>query len=205
VPLQDLDLAQEVFMAATEFCFPFRPGRSYYNGHLAEYSRFKVKGMNQCFLLVPASHYGLDSNNFISMMRSPALNFPLLPLPHYINGLASIAVSNRTDHHNFESQIEFLIDGMDIDEEWCCTYLDGPGLEFVRSRCTRSAKKARMGSHPKYEGNLTIYIKNELEREVVVCVVGRVMEDNGKSPSHPLVSDCLNYLVLSLAFIARLR
>jgi hypothetical protein len=137
--------------------------------------------MNQCFSLVPASHYGLHSEVFADVIRSPGLDFPLLPLPHYVKGLASIAVTHNTDDNNFFTQLEFLIDGMDIDEEWCHTYLDDPALEFIRNRSTRSAKRARMGSHPKYEGNLTTYIHNELEREVVIRVVGRTMEDNGKS------------------------
>jgi len=191
VPLDEVQLAQEAFATSTEFCFPFRPGRSNYNRHLIQYSRFRVKGMNQCFFLVPASHYGLHSEVFVDVMRSPGLHFPLLPLPHYVKGLASIAVTHNADDNNFVTQLEFLIDGMDIDEEWCNTYLDDPALEFIRSRSTRSAKKARMGSHPKYEGNLTTYIHNELEREVVIRTVGRTIEDNGKSMSHYLFFDCL--------------
>jgi hypothetical protein len=61
-------------------------------------------------------------------------------------------------------------------------------MEFVRSRSTRSAKKARMGSHPKYEGNLTTYIHNGSERKDVMGVIGRVMKNNGGyTRSHPLI------------------
>jgi hypothetical protein len=173
---EDLHLVQEALTAATEFCFPFRPGRSHYNRHLSQYSRFRVKDMNQCFFLVPAPHYGLHPGAFVDIMQLPDLAFPLLPLPHYIKGLANIVVSHGTDNNNFLTQITFLIDGVDIGEEWCNMYLDGPSLEFVRSISTRSAKKDRMGSHPKYEGNLTTYIHDESEREVAVNIVGRVME-----------------------------
>src|ERR1700733_4683770 len=59
VPSEKLIQAQETFNAATEFCMPFRPGRSNYNQHLSKYPRFKIKGMNQCFCVVPGSHFGL--------------------------------------------------------------------------------------------------------------------------------------------------
>jgi hypothetical protein len=159
--------------------------------------------MNQCFFLVPASHYGLSSKVFVDVMRLPGPDFPLLPLPHYINGLASIAVNCSTDDNNFVAQTEFLIDGMDIDDEWCYTYLDGPSLEFVRSRSTRTAKKSRMGSHPKYENNLTTYIHNELEREVAIRVAGRVIatKGNGKTVSRSRFSNCLNYILCSPVLI----
>jgi hypothetical protein len=104
------------------------------------------------FFLVP------DSND---IMHLPHVGFPLLPLPHYVRGLMKIAVSER-NALNFRIQLEFLVDGMDIDEEWCDNYLDGPAHwhEHVKSKCTRSAKKLRMGSHPKYDGNLTTYIRS---------------------------------------------
>src|ERR1700676_4281366 len=106
--------------------------------------------MNQCFFLVPAPHYGLHPGVFVDIMQLPDLAFPLLPLPHYIKGLANIVVGHGTDNNNFLMQITFLIDGVDIDEEWCNMYLDGLSMEFVQSISTRSAKKDRMGSHPKY-------------------------------------------------------
>ena len=77
-------------------------------------------------------------------------------------------------------QLEFLIDGMDIDEEWCDNYLDGPAQELVKSKNTRSAKKLRTGSHPKHDGNLTTYIHNETERKEALGIVGRVMENRGE-------------------------
>ena len=33
------------------------------------------------------------------------------------------------DAHNFRVQLGFIIDGMDIDEEWCDNYLDGKSEE----------------------------------------------------------------------------
>jgi hypothetical protein len=179
VPFEDLHKVREAFNTEFNFCFPFRPGRAYYNQHLAQYPRFKVNGMHQCLYLVPDSHYGADSQAFNDIMHLPDVGFPLPPLPHYVRGLAKIVVSDR-DAHNFRVQLEFLIDGMDIDEEWCDNYLDGPAQEHVKSKSTRSAKKLRMGSHPKYDGNLTTYIHNETERKEALGVVGRVMENHGE-------------------------
>jgi len=185
VPFEDLRQVEEAFSAEAEFCAPFRPGRSYYNKHLAQYSRFKVKGMHQCFFIVPDYHYGLDSKAFDDIMRLPHLDFPLLPLPRYVNGLASVAVRPNMDNNSFVAQIEFLIDGMDIDEKWCHTYLDGSCQDLVKSKSSPSAKQARMGSHPKYEGNLTTYIRNDKERNGIINVVGRVMADHGEFFLYP--------------------
>jgi hypothetical protein len=176
VPSEKLIQAQETFNAATEFCTPFRPGRSNYNQHLSKYPRFKIKGMNRCFCVVPGSHFGLSPKAFDDIMDFPHLSFPLLPLPNYVKGLANIATTEGTDSNNFVSQIEFLVDGMDIDEEWCHNYLDGRALAFVLRKSTRSAKKARMGSHPKYEGNLTTFIHDESERQDIIRVIGRGMD-----------------------------
>ena len=174
VSCEDLHKVREVFNAEFNFCSPFRPGRAYYNQHLAQYPRFKVNGMHQCFFLVPDSHYGANSQAFDDIMH---VGFPLLSLPHYVRGLAKIVVSD-SNAHNFRVQLEFFIDGMDIDEEWCDNYLDGPAQEYVKSISTRSAKKLRMGSHPKYDGNLTTYIHNETERKEALCIMGRVMGNN---------------------------
>ena len=69
-------------------------------------------------------------------MHLAYVGFPLLPLPRYVRGLAKIVVSD-SNAHNFRVQLEFLIDGMDIDEEWCDNYLDGPAQEHVKSISTR--------------------------------------------------------------------
>ena len=74
--------------------------------------------------------------------------------------------------HNFRVQLEFLINGMNIDEEWCDNYLDGPAQEHVKRKSTRNMKKLRMGSHPKYDGNLTTYIHNETEWKDALGVIG---------------------------------
>ncbi|KIM35677.1 hypothetical protein M413DRAFT_449627 [Hebeloma cylindrosporum] len=174
VPFQDLAKVRETFNGKSDFCFPFRPGRSYYNRHLAQYPRFKINGMHQCFFLVPDSHYRVNSQAFNDIIHLPHVGFPLLPLPHYVRGLAEIAASDR-NALSIRVQLEFLIDGMDIDEEWCDEYLDGSGQEYVKSKCTRNAKKLRMGSHPKYDGNLTTYIHDETEQKVARGVVGRTM------------------------------
>ena len=87
-----------------------------------------------------------------------------------------IVVSDR-NAHNFRVQLEFLIDGMDIGEEWCDDYLDGPAQEHVKRKSTRSMT---MGSHPKYDGNLTAYIHIETERKEALGVVGRITENDGE-------------------------
>ena len=92
-----------------------------------------VNGMHQCFLLVPDSHYCLNYQDFNDIMHLPNVGFPLLPLPHYVGGLMKIVVSDRTAH-NFRVQLEFLIDGMDIDKEWCDNYLDEPASSRHKSK-----------------------------------------------------------------------
>ena len=108
----------------------------------------------------------MNSEVFNDIMHLPHIGFPLLP--HHVRGLGKTVVTDR-NAHNFEVQLEFLIGEMDI-EEWCDNYLDGPVLE------SRSAKKLRIGSHPKYDGNLSMYIHDETERKEVLGVVGRVIE-----------------------------
>ena len=108
----------------------------------------------------------------------PNVDFPLLPLPHYMRGFTKTVVSDP-NALNFRIQLEYLIDGMDIDE-WSDNYLDGPAQEYIKSKSTRVAKMLRMGSHPKYEGNLTTYIHNETERKEALDVVGQVMENHGE-------------------------
>ena len=174
VPFDDFDKVREVFNTESNFCFPFRPAGANYTQHLSQYPRFRVNGMRQCFFIVPDSHYGQDPQTFNDIMQLPQVDFPLLPLPHYVRGLAKIVVT-EPDTLSFQVQLEFLIDGMDIDEEWCDNYLDGPAHEYVKSRSTRIAKKLRMGSHPKYDGNLSTYIHNERERNEALGVVGREM------------------------------
>jgi hypothetical protein len=129
--------------------------------------------MHQCFALIPGCHYGIPTKVFNAVINPPDVGFPLLPLPYYVGGMTSVVFNHGTKDNNFNSQIEFLIDGMDIDEGWCCKYIDSPEQKVIRERCTPSAKQARMGSHPKYEGNLTTFIRNESERQVILGVVGR--------------------------------
>lgn len=136
--------------------------------------------MNQCFSLIPASCYGLDAQVFADVMHLPHIEFlplslPILPLPHYVRGLATVAaLPGSSALNNFDCQLEYLIDGMDIDEEWCDRFLNDDSRQFVRKNSTRVAKKERMGSHFKYDGNLTTYIRNETERSDILGITGRV-------------------------------
>ena len=99
------------------------------------------------------------------------------PTPSSLRQRSREIVSSDPNALNFRIQLEFLIDGMDIDEEWCDNYLDGPAQEYLKSKSTQSVKKLRMGSHPKYDGNLNTYIHNETERNEALAVVGHVMEN----------------------------
>jgi hypothetical protein len=146
--------------------------------------------MHQCFFLVPNSeshwHYGVNSEAFCNdIMHLPhvRVGFPLLPLPHYIKGLAKTVVSDR-NAHIFRVQLEFLIDGSSTRSGATTSHLDGPAQEHVESKCTRSTKKLRMGSHPKYDGNLTTYIHNDTENEALGDV-GRVTKNHGESATLP--------------------
>jgi hypothetical protein len=184
IPSKNLDEVEELFNASTDFCFQFRPraAKSSYSEHVAHFPRFRVRGMNQCFCLVTDSHYGLNPRAFADLLHRPHIGFPLLPLPHYVQGLASMVAGQNTSNPNFCIQIEYLIDGMDIDEEWCHNFLNGPAQEYVRSKSTPIAKKNRMGQHPKYDGNLTTYIHDQEERQRALSVIGRVMVNQGEQP-----------------------
>ena len=156
---------REVFNSEFDFCSPFRPARAYYTQHLAQYPRFKVNGMNQCFFLVPDSHYGLNSQAFNDILHLPHVGFPLLPLPLYVRGLMKIVLSDR-NAHNFRVQLEYLIDGMDIDEEWCDSYLDG------------FAKECQKQEHAKREG-----VENGLVRSMMVnFLLIYAMRRSGRRP-----------------------
>lgn len=68
------------------------------------------------------------------------------PLTHstYVQGLFIVVTS-----WTFVVQIEYLIDGMDLDEDWCLQYLDGQAQAQVRSKSTQIAKKRENGLTPR--------------------------------------------------------
>jgi len=137
--------------------------------------------MNQSFCIVTERHYGLNFTAFSDLLEVSICRFPLLPLPHYVQGLANVVTNQNEKNVIFATQIEHLIDGMDLDEEWCRKYLDGPAEVYVRSKSTPTAKKNRMGSLPKYEGNLTTFIHDEKGRQAALRVIGRTMENLSKN------------------------
>lgn len=49
--------------------------------------------------------------------------FPLIPLLLYVHSMMPVAAWECWQHGNFTCQLEFLIDGVDIDEEWCNKFL----------------------------------------------------------------------------------
>ena len=84
--------------------------------------------------LIPITAF--NSQDFDDIMHLPNVSFPFLPLPHYAGGLMKIVVSNRNER-NFRVQLEFLIDGMDIDEEWCDNYLHQDPLKNMSKGSAR--------------------------------------------------------------------
>ncbi|KIJ34642.1 hypothetical protein M422DRAFT_34990 [Sphaerobolus stellatus SS14] len=188
VPSENLPRVQAAFDMLADFYFPFRYARSEYARHLRPYPRFKVKGMHQCFCLVPGHHYGVHPKGFQDILSN--LDERFLPLPHYIQGLVTMILNKHIVFpNNFLCQLEFLIDGSDLDEDWCNLYLDGRPRAFVRSRSSRVAKKSRMGSTPKHEGNLTMHIRNEEERQEALRVPGRTIDLLDHTLSLQVMSD----------------
>ncbi|KAF8587988.1 hypothetical protein K439DRAFT_1630183 [Ramaria rubella] len=159
-----------------EFCIRFPPRMNEYKVHLREMHRYKVLGMDNAFVIVPHHVYGLEPSYSSALLRGPQLPFPVIPLPYFFRGIATIAnqyFEEEKWHPAFAIDIEYLIDGMDIDEEWCDKYLSGSPREYVYSLCTREAKRRRYGPHPKYSGNLTTYIRDEQQRRIALTVIGR--------------------------------
>jgi hypothetical protein len=183
IQTKDFKTIAELFDAA-QFCFRFRHIVSKgYSAHLEGFPRFRVKGMNQCFCIVTEAHYGLSPIAFSDLLDASVCGFPLLPLPLYVQGLSDVVTSQREKNATFVVQIEYLIDGMDLDEDWCLKYLDGQAQAYVQSKSTPIAKQKRMGSHPKYDDNLTTFIHDERGRQAALKVIGRMMESRGKQPS----------------------
>ena len=179
---EDMTAAQEVFSALSPFCLPFSAPQSNYSHHVAQYPRFKVNEMNQFICLAPATVYGLNDLTPESLIRTSEVPFPLIPLPLYVRGMVTVAARERWQHGNFACQLEFLIDGVDIDEEWCDKFLSDLKSEhtWMLERSTRQGKKRRMGSHPKYEGRITTFINNDEESKSARAVVGRDWEIAGE-------------------------
>lgn len=150
--------------------------------------------MSQFFCIGTERHYGLNPTAFLDLLEVSICRFPLLPLPRYVQGLANVVTSHGKKNETFSTQIEHLIDGMDLDEEWCRKYLDGPAEVYVRNKSTSTAKKNRVGSHPKYEGKLTTFIHDERGRQTALRVIGRTMEYLGKNFTDRPISPDLNPL-----------
>ena len=143
--------------------------------------------MDQCFYIVTQAHYGLYPGTFSNLLDESVCGFPLLPLPHYVQGLASVVTTSQIEKKNrdFAILIEYLIDAMDLDEGWCCKYLDGPAQGYVRSKSTSTAKENRMGLQQKSDGNLTMFIRDETEQQMALRVIGRTLENlAGKNFAH---------------------
>ncbi|KAL0954872.1 hypothetical protein HGRIS_003804 [Hohenbuehelia grisea] len=113
----DSDGVVALFTKETNFCFQFpftARYKGFYHGYLKEYTRFKVHGMNQSFVVVPASYYGLDlEHDIVSPPLSP---YPVAALPAYIRGLLPLAVRLDEFYLSAVCQLEY---GADIDPEWC--------------------------------------------------------------------------------------
>jgi hypothetical protein len=58
--------------------------------------------------------------------------------------MTTVAARERWLHRNFACQLEFLIDGVDIDEEWCDKFLSDYAREVYSTR-----QEAENGLSPK--------------------------------------------------------
>jgi hypothetical protein len=125
--------------------------------------------------------YGLDGSFHESILRPPVTDFPVLALPPYIAGLVQRMMKLEDSRNGayflpFRMELGSLIDGMDLDEDWCDRYLESEANVLVKALSTREAKWQRYGTHPKYRGNLTTFIRNQEERSIRLGTPGRTLE-----------------------------
>jgi len=173
VPSSQLSGAVEAFTVRKDFCTPFRPPWSKYPPHVWQYPRFKVNGIKQFLILVPASVYSLEPlvpEKIVPLSSSPAR---LLSLPHFLRGILNRVNEGCVHNSFFQCLVEDLIDGVDIDEDWCRKYLEPEDAERLRPKVTPEGKQKRMGITGDYEGCFTSYIGTEADRQRARAVLGR--------------------------------
>lgn len=152
VPSDRLQDAVAAFTAREDFCSPFRPLYSPTGHHLQDYPRFKVKNVNQFIFLVPDTHYGLeplDPEKFVPDPSTDLGPIRVLYLACYIEGLLHLRSQPRCQYFNETElgvNLEYLIDGMDIDEEWSDHNLGPTGGLSIRRLVTREGKRLRVGT-----------------------------------------------------------
>ncbi|TDL19678.1 hypothetical protein BD410DRAFT_791800 [Rickenella mellea] len=171
----DLDRAKSVFTEASKWCMPFRPAVSLSHKIFEKYPRFKLHGVNLFITVVPDTFYGLDpltAEKFIPARHGDSR--PILYLKYHVAGIAE-RYTNKDQNHTtwWGMMLEFLIDGMDIDHDWCQRHLDdGAGKDSVMKKSTTAAKINRIGKLKFYEGIVTCYVDDEI-RGMVLNTLGR--------------------------------
>jgi hypothetical protein len=146
--------------------------------HLREMKRYKINGYNEAFVIASHSVYGLP-DSYVTHILHPLPFPPTIPLPLWVNIIANRAVTLKKERGDdaifYNIELQFLIDGQDIDESWCERYLSGEPYDYVVRWSTRQGKKDRIGKI-KYYGQLTTYVSDEEERQKVLTTIGREMD-----------------------------
>ena len=120
---------REIFI---DFCSPFRHNTSPNTRALKSMACTNVSS------LFPTPFMA-----WITNLTSAFLSYPFLI--NYIRGLTKLQVSDR-NAQNFGVQLELLVNGIDIGEEWCDNYLDEPTQELVKSKASE-ARRSREWAH----------------------------------------------------------
>ncbi|KAH8101757.1 hypothetical protein BXZ70DRAFT_931810 [Cristinia sonorae] len=186
VPESDLPRVADLLTREyADWCVPFRPAVRL--PHLRPHPRFKLIGFNHFFHIVPDTLYCLDPLDASRILTTGDSygNYRVPDLPYLINGMLhrselSQGVSSLdppegaipTPFFNWV-HLEQLVHGMDLDEEWCNTYINPqrtklPGLlKLVEHRSPSPY------DHPKYQGRITDYIATEEQRQERLNLLGR--------------------------------
>ncbi|KIY51205.1 hypothetical protein FISHEDRAFT_70848 [Fistulina hepatica ATCC 64428] len=167
----NIQQAQDLLSSHPDFCTPFRASVDAWHTLYRAFPRFKVTGVCLFINLLPASLYGLDYEPLSQLIsKDTSTEFPLLRLATFTRGLAAKALEPSADSiysGHFIILLTMLIDGMDIDEEWCAKNLpEGPVRDKVLSVATRQVKLERLGKW-KYQGWVTTYIETPEMQEKV--------------------------------------
>lgn len=155
--------------------------------HLRPHPRFKLVGVNHFFYIVPDTLYCLDplDDSRILVTNDAHGNYRVPDLPYLVNGMLRRSELSRginaldppegTVPAPFFNWVhmEQLVHGMDLDEDWCKTYVDPRRtnldtlLDIVRHRPPSA------NDHPKYHGQITDYIADEEQRQRRLKQLGR--------------------------------
>ncbi|TDL22323.1 hypothetical protein BD410DRAFT_788571 [Rickenella mellea] len=171
VAKDNLDRARDAFQDDSTWCKQSAPAVDSYQDVFKEYPRFKLCNDDLFITVVPATLYGLNPLNTKKFIQPhPSDSCPMLHLKYHVEGIAEHVSKNANDPNItwWKMRLEFLIDGMDIDKDWCEKHLkDGPGRELVLSKSTPAAKINRIGKRKYMDGMLTCYVDKDNRAEVI--------------------------------------